>query len=286
MTLMLAACAVAWLVQSPQGGAATPARNANEIVAEAGGLTVTAAELRDAMREARQSGNPKQMLDSMTSDGLERMAHSILERKLLAKEARAAGLQKQPDVDRELSRSADTILARVLLEREAARLDTSDTALRRYYDTHLNEFRTGPRRKAHHIWVKTEAEAAGALADLKAGKLFEDVAKVRNIDAAKANGGDLGWVPQGVMLAPFENALFGLERPGQVSGIVRTSLGFHVIRLDEIDPGSLTLFDDAKEQVKRAMVNGAISRMTAGIAKRNPVTIHKETIGALATRSK
>jgi len=285
MTLLLAACAVALLIQPPQV-ASTARAGESEVVAEAGGVTVVAGELRDAMREARQSGDPKQMLDSMTTDGLERIARNILERKLLAKEARAAGLEKRPDVDRALRRSVDTMLARVFVEHEVASLDTSDAALRRYYDTHQAEFRSGPRRKAHHIWVKTQAEAAAALADVKAGSPFEEVAKARNIDAAKANGGDLGWVPRSVMVTAFEDALFALDRLGDVSTIVHTSLGFHIIRLDEIDPGSLAPFDDAREQVKQAMVGGTVARVTSDVAKRNPATIHKETLRALVAGNK
>jgi peptidyl-prolyl cis-trans isomerase C len=285
MTLLPAACTVALLCQSPQGAVPAPARDAT-VVAESGGVTVTTGELRDAMREARQSGDPKQMLNSMTPEGLEEIARGILERKLLAQEARAAGIERQPDVARAIDRSADAILARALLEREAARLDTSDAALRRYYASHEAEFRTGPRRKARQIWVKTESEAAAALAEVKAGSPFEDVATARNIDAAKANGGDLGWVPRGVMVPAFEDALFALGRSGEVSGIVRTSVGFHIIRVDEVDPGSLASFDDAREQVRQLMVNGAVARVTADVARRHPATIHKETLGALAAGGK
>jgi peptidyl-prolyl cis-trans isomerase C len=285
MTLLLAAFTVAVLGQPPQGAAAAGLQAAT-VVAEAGGVTVTAAELRDAMREARQSGDPKQMLDSMSADGAARIARSILERKLLAKEARAGGLDTQPDVDRALRRTAETVLARALLDRAAAGLDTSDLGLRRYYDAHQAEFRTGPRRKAHHIWVKTEAEAAAAQADLTAGRPFEDVAKARNLDAARANGGDLGWVPKGVMVAPFEAALFALSSPGQVSGIVRTSLGFHIIRLDEVDPGSLLPFEQVKEQVRQTMVDEAVARVTADVVKRSPATMHKEPIEAVVAGRK
>ena len=285
MTLMLAACTVAFLMQPPQGAAAGSARAA-EVVAEADGLTVTTDELRDAAREARQSGNPTQMLQSMTADGLEALARGILERKLLAREARAAGIDRQPATERALVRSADTILVQALLDREVASLDSSDVALRRYYDARQDEFRTGPRRKAHQIWVTTEAEAGAALADLKAGAPFEGVAKARNIEAARANGGDLDWVPQGVMVAPFEKALFALGRPGEVSGIVRTSLGYHIIRLDEVDPGSLPSFDEAREQVKRAMVNDAVARVTSDVTRRNPATIHREAINGLMAGSK
>ena len=109
----------------------------------------------------------------MTAEGLGQMARGILERKLLASSARAEGLDKKADVSRLLTRAADTLLAQALLEQEAARLDTSDASLRRYYDTHQAAFRTTPRRKAHHIVVKTSDEAVAALAEVNAGKPFD-----------------------------------------------------------------------------------------------------------------
>jgi peptidyl-prolyl cis-trans isomerase C len=282
MHLMITLATVLVLADASGQAPAAP----SSVVLRTGNVAVSSAELLDAMREARLSGDPKRILDTMTSEGLERMARAILERKLLARAARVEGLDKKPDVSRAVTRAVETLLAGALLEQDAAGLDTSDAALRGYYDGHQAAFRTAPRRKAHHIVVRTRGEAEAALADLNAGKAFEEVARARNIDSSRASGGDLGWVPLGLMVRPFDQALFALDQPGQVSAVVETNFGSHVIKVDEIDPGQLPPFDTIKDKVKQAMVDAAVARRTADLTGRNPATVNKEALAALATGGK
>ncbi|HEY3547197.1 MAG TPA: peptidylprolyl isomerase [Propionicimonas sp.] len=277
MLTVLAACVVAF-VAGPAEQAGAPAPPSSHVVARAGDVSVSSEELKDAILEARRSGEAKRMVETLTPDGVERMALGILERKVLAAAGRGAGVDRQAAVQRALAEAADTVLAKAYVDREVAALDASEAGLRRYFDAHQADFRIAPRRKAHHIVVKTPDEAKAALADLDAGKRFEDVARARNIDETKASGGDLGWVRRGVMVKAFDEALFGLARPGQVSGIVATSFGVHVIRLDEADPGRLPAFSAVREQVQQAIVNEVRARIKADLASRYPVTVDRNAL--------
>jgi peptidyl-prolyl cis-trans isomerase SurA len=81
------------------------------------------------------------------------------------------------------------------------------------------------------------AKAEAILAEIKKGGDFEQIAKRESMDAqSKDVGGDIGWTRRGGLLAEFENALFSLP-PGVVSPIVETSQGFHIIRVDRVQPG-------------------------------------------------
>ena len=87
--------------------------------------------------------------------------------------------------------------------------------------------------RGSHILVATEAEATAVLAQLKGGAKFEDVAKAKSTDRLSAvNGGDLGRFGQGDLLPEFENVIFGLE-VGQLSGVVRSSMGYHIMKRTE-----------------------------------------------------
>lgn len=89
---------------------------------------------------------------------------------------------------------------------------------------------------ARHILLATEAEAMDILIKLQAGRSFADLASQYSQDrGSRDQGGDLGFFPRGVMTAQLETVTFALN-PGQISGIVKTDFGYHIIEVIERDP--------------------------------------------------
>jgi PPIC-type PPIASE domain/SurA-like N-terminal domain len=89
---------------------------------------------------------------------------------------------------------------------------------------------------ARHILVTTEAEAMDVLVKLRAGESFVTLAQEYSQDrATKDQGGDLGFFPRGIMPVEIEQVAFALD-PGQVSGIVESDFGYHIIEVLEKDP--------------------------------------------------
>ena len=83
-----------------------------------------------------------------------------------------------------------------------------------------------------HILVEKFSDAQETLQALKNGADFVKTAEARSIDGSRRRGGDLGWFGHGVMVKPFEQAAFALQK-GQLSEIVKTQFGYHIIkRLD------------------------------------------------------
>lgn len=143
-------------------------------------------------------------------------------------------------------------------------IGVDDAVLTSYYEAHKDLYTTQEQRSANHILVQvpkgaTEAEDAAARAkieslrkDIEAGASFEDVARKSSDDiGSRAEGGDTGLFPRGVMAPEFEQAAFTLP-VGEVSQPVKTEFGYHLIRVREIKPGGVEPFDAVRAQVEDA----------------------------------
>jgi peptidyl-prolyl cis-trans isomerase D len=121
--------------------------------------------------------------------------------------------------------------------------------LKSYYDSNIARFRTDEQRRASHILIAAPKDAPAAerqAAKDKAGKLLEDlrkhpdtfgdVARKQSQDPGSAEkGGDLGFMGHGALVKPFEDAMYALKE-GQISDVVETDYGYHIIRLTGIKP--------------------------------------------------
>lgn len=85
------------------------------------------------------------------------------------------------------------------------------------------------RIRCAHILVSNEAQAKEVLEKLNKGESFAKLAEQYSMDGSRKRGGDLGFFGRGMMVREFENAAFALEK-GQVSGIVKTQFGYHIIK--------------------------------------------------------
>jgi peptidyl-prolyl cis-trans isomerase D len=139
--------------------------------------------------------------------------------------------------------------------------------LQAYFDQHRDLYRVPEQIKVSHIWIKSPLPAADgkvdekAVADaqhraedllkqLKGGAKFEDVAKKSSEDPGSANvGGSLGWIGKGQTTPEFEKAAYALSK-GQTSDVVKSSDGFHIIRLDDKHEARLKTVDEVKDQIE------------------------------------
>ncbi len=135
-----------------------------------------------------------------------------------------------------------------------------DAELRAAYNASMDSFRMPDRVKAQHILIKTEgksdaekkqalAKAQDLLKQLKAGANFDELAKKNSDDTSNApKGGDLGWFVRGQMVPEFDNAAFALK-PGELSGIVTTAFGYHIIKVNEKENARVKPFEEVKNDL-------------------------------------
>ena len=139
--------------------------------------------------------------------------------------------------------------------------------LQAYYDQHRDQYRLAEQAKVSHILIKTplpgpdgkvdEKGAADAqkrtedlLKQLKNGAKFEDLARKYSEDPGSAKeGGSLGWIGKGRTVPEFEKVAFSLPK-GQISGLVKSSYGFHIIRVDDRQEAHMKTLNEVKAEIE------------------------------------
>ncbi|WP_376690083.1 SurA N-terminal domain-containing protein [Wenzhouxiangella sp. EGI_FJ10409] len=135
----------------------------------------------------------------------------------------------------------------------------SEEELRQRYEAARQRYLTPEARQASHILITPDsagdAESARALAEelrerIADGESFEELAMEYSDDPVSAEqGGDLGWIEPEDMVEPFEDSLYELDEPGDLSQPVETQFGWHLIRLEEVRPPQGMSFEEARQEI-------------------------------------
>jgi peptidyl-prolyl cis-trans isomerase D len=166
-----------------------------------------------------------------------------------------------------------------------AAVHISEADLRNYYDQHRDQYRQPEQVKVSHILIKTpvpgpdgkvdeksvaEAQhrAEDLLKQIKSGANFEDLAKKYSEDPGSAkNGGSLGWIGKGQTVPEFEKVAFSLPK-GQMSGIVKSSYGFHIIRVDDKHEAELKSLEEVKGEIEPILKRQQAQQMAQNEAQK------------------
>jgi peptidyl-prolyl cis-trans isomerase C len=154
-------------------------------------------------------------------------------------------------------------------------LRVSDEELEQYYRD--NEYRlTLPEEvRVRHILLswkplgKPDDRAAlfeqiqAILDEARAGEDFAQLAAEYSDDSSRLHGGDVGFFRRGQMVPPFETAAFALQQPGDISDIVETNYGLHIIRLEERKPAYLVPLDEVRDKLRKYISEEKVARAEA-----------------------
>jgi len=151
----------------------------------------------------------------------------------------------------------------------AESISITDAQVQNYYNSHLDQYRTPERVHARHILLSTankpkdevpkiQAQADDLLKQIKGGADFAALAKKDSQDPGSAQkGGDLGWVSRGQMVKNFEDAVFALKE-NQISGVITTEYGFHIIQVLEKQSPHVQPIDEVKAQIVTLLKNQTV----------------------------
>lgn len=186
-------------------------------------------------------------------EGNKKLLDKIIETKVFAHEARRIKLDKDPKIKAEIQYMTEQVLQKNYMKHLMDQFKIGDDELQSYYNQNKDKYQQKEQLRARHILVDTEEEAKAIQDELKAGKDFAELAKEKSKCPSGRRGGDLDWFGKGQMVPEFEKAAFSLEK-GQVSDIVKTSFGYHIIKLEDKKEAQQQPFEQVKSNIKSELM--------------------------------
>lgn len=245
------------------------------VVAEINGHKITLADLEERLEQAPPAvrlqilKNKQQFLDG------------LVQSELLYQEAQRRKLEAAPEVGRRIGLARRRILVEEFVRREIQRpIQLSEQDLRAFFAANRDRFRRKEQVTLGHIVLKTEKEAWDAVAEVRRGVPFAQVARARSIfEATKDSGGVMGTAARGELEKKIEDVAFKLPI-GQVSEPIQTPIGWQVIRVSERISGAEAKFEDVREDVRQILLEvrhrASYQRTIEELKKKGSVTVHPE----------
>ena len=252
---------------APVLGATPAATLPDPVVARVAGEPIYASELTEAAQNLPEElrGMPAPVLYPMLID-------QLIDRRIVVMEAKKKGLERDPGVQKQISRATDAALQNALLSREIAPTLT-DEAIKARYDRDYAGKAGEEEVHARHILVESEAQAKAIIKQLADGADFAELAKTNSKDPGATNGGDLGFFKKSDMLPEFADAAFALT-PGQVTPVpVQTRFGWHVIKLEERRSAPPPSLEQVRDEVRQLLIQEGVTRVLT--AARQGVVVEK-----------
>lgn len=190
----------------------------------------------------------------------------------------------------------------VVLSKDAVaeQLSIAEADVRKEYDAHPERFSQGEERRVSHILIqadKSAGDAALKTAKEKAEVLLKQVAakpddfarlaRENSQDPGSAEkGGDLGFFGRGAMVKEFEDAAFGLKKEGELSGVVQSDFGFHIIKLTAVKASKTRPFDEVKGEIAAELKRNEAARKYAELVEGFTNTVYEQADSLKPTADK
>ena len=206
--------------------------------------------------------------------------------RIMAKKARAAGLDRDPVFKARSDEFHKTRLINFHRERLVAQMEPTGEELKAFYEANKGRIAEPEARKIQMVVVKTKEEADAVKSQLKAGKLTMYQAAQQHSIAAKAKEdlGEVGWVYQGDTVPGLDAAIFALG-PGEISAPVETPAGWHLVTVQDVQEAKHSDFDDAatRKLTRRRYLDEKLNEYVVGLRKNEfPVEVYQDVLLQLA----
>jgi len=186
-----------------------------------------------------------------TQGGRKLYLDGIVNELVLVELAKEKGIHRRPQIKERIQMLEDQILLESIIdELKKEQLKVTDEEIEKFWEEHKDMFIKPQRVRVSHILVDNKSKAEEILKKIKEGASFSELAKKYSLDRESAQrGGDLGYFERGIMVPEFEKAAFSLGEIGEISPLVKTPFGWHIIKLTGKKTAESKTKDEAKEDI-------------------------------------
>lgn len=271
-----------------------------KIAATINGEVLTVAEL-----DTLYNRLPKQMRENYDRNGGKlQFLDTYIRKKLVVQEAVKNRFDQNPTVAFDLHAARESALFDRYVRDVVAQKIVNEAVMREYYEARTGDFRRPEMIKARHILATpddanvinssgsnatSDEEARQKIESLAAqakdgGATFSDLASKFSEDGSARSGGDLGWFGRGKMVPEFEKAAFALQA-GEVSDVVQTKFGYHLIFVEDKKAGGVPPFEEVRDQIREMLlaehqseIIAAVTELTQQLRAQSKVSVFRENL--------
>ncbi|MDB8789909.1 peptidylprolyl isomerase [Romboutsia sp. 1001216sp1] len=206
------------------------------------------------VESALQSLEPYQAMHFNSEQGKKQLLDDLVNQELFYMEAKENELHNDEEFKKELQRVQENMLKQYAINKVLTSISLTEEEKKAFFDANKDKFNKPETATAKHILVETEEQANDLLNKIKANEVsFEDAASEHSTCPSKEAGGNLGSFPRGQMVPEFEEAVFNMEK-GEVAGPVKTQFGYHLIKLEDLNKGGESEYEEVKNEIERTLM--------------------------------
>lgn len=257
------------------------------VVARINDKEITLSEFNDRLKEFPSLAHTEG-IDIETKKGF---LDNLIVRELLYQEALRSGIDKEKDTASFIEEMKKRVVVDKFFKKEVDdKVSVKEDEVKKFYNEHPEEAKSPDEVRASHILLKTREDAEMVKKKIKEGVKFEDIAKKYSIDhGSREKGGDLGFFSQGMMVPEFDKAAFKLKA-GEVSDIVETRFGFHIIKVLGKREGRQKGFDESNKEIEKKLIaqkrKERFDTLVAELKSKAKITINEDILKSTPEKNK
>lgn len=221
-----------------------------QILATVGQKEITNLDIESAL----QGLDPYQAMHFNSEEGKKQLLDDLVNQELFYMEAREQELHNDESFKAEMKKIEENMLKQYAINNVLTSITLTEDEKQAFFEANKDKFSKPETASAKHILVDAEETAKDLLNKINTGEItFEDAASQHSSCPSKESGGSLGSFPRGQMVPEFEEAVFSMEKD-EVRGPVQTQFGYHLIKLDDIEQGGESEYEEVKNEIEKTLM--------------------------------